>query len=136
MAKRRHRMPFGAEITGNGVRFRLWAPTAKRVELVLGEESRAFEMLGSDEGWFELLTDQARAGSTYRYRIDGGLEVPDPASRFNPEDVHGPSVVLDPESFQWTDVNWHARPWHEAVVYELHVGTFSPEGTYAGVERR
>ena len=75
-------------------------------------------------------------GSRYRFRIDGELEVPDPASRFNPEDVHGPSEVVDPRAFEWRDDAWRGRPWHEAVIYELHVGTFTPEGTFAGVEKR
>jgi malto-oligosyltrehalose trehalohydrolase len=128
-------MPFGAEILDSGeVRFRLWAPGAQQVELALHERSTAYlQMSVVEEDWFELRTDAARAGSRYKYRIDGGLEVPDPASRYNPDDVHGPSVVVDPAAFDWQDENWQARPWHEAVVYELHVGSFTPEGTFAGV---
>ena len=82
------------------------------------------------------VTGEARAGSRYRYRIDGKTEVPDPASRRNPDDIHGPSEVIDPAAFEWDDDAWRGRPWHEAVVYELHVGTFSPEGTFAGVETK
>ena len=80
------------------VRFRLWAPARSSVELVL-PDSRVAQLLHDEpleNGWFELVTDEARAGSRYRYRIDGKLEVPDPASRCNPDDVHGPSVVVDP----------------------------------------
>lgn len=134
--KHAHRMPFGAEITdGGAVRFRLWAPAARRVELALHDSNpvQLLNMPAIDEGWFELVTDAARAGSRYRYRIDGDREVPDPASRLNSEDVHGPSVVIDPEAFEWHDEEWRGRLWHEAVVYELHVGTFTPEGTFAGV---
>jgi len=129
-------MPFGAELTDEGrVRFRLWAPTAKSVALEIeGGPKTTLQRQG--DGWYELVTDAARAGSRYRYGIDGELAVPDPASRFNPDDVHGPSVVVDPHEFQWDEGNWRGRPWHEAVVYELHVGTFSPEGTFAGVERK
>jgi maltooligosyltrehalose trehalohydrolase len=87
-------------------------------------------------GWFELVTNKARTGTRYRYRIDGKLEVPDPASRANPEDIQGPSEVIDPASFEWNDDEWRGRPWHEAVIYELHVGTFSPEGTFAGAEKK
>jgi malto-oligosyltrehalose trehalohydrolase len=87
-------------------------------------------------GWYELLTDKARAGSLYRYRINGEHTVPDPASRRNPQDVHGPSEVIDPTEFEWNDAGWTNRPWHEAVIYELHVGTFSPQGTFSGVEAK
>jgi maltooligosyltrehalose trehalohydrolase len=134
LKRRIHRMPFGAEILGDGrVRFRLWAPAAQRIELVL---ERALAMEARGDGWFELTTDAARAGSHYKYRIDGGLEVPDPASRYNANDVHGPSVVVNPQAFEWSDGDWRGRPWHEAVVYELHVGTFTPEGTFAGVRSK
>jgi maltooligosyltrehalose trehalohydrolase len=137
LAKRGHRMPFGAEILPGGkVRFRLWAPAARQVQLVLTEGGQDLPMPALGDGWFEVVTERARAGSLYRYRIDGQLEVPDPASRFNPDDVQGPSQVVDPEGFDWTDGDWRARPWHEAVIYELHVGTFSPEGTFAGAQQR
>ena len=76
------------------------------------------------------------AGSRYRFQIDGGLLVPDPASRANPDDVHGASRVVDPLAFDWNDGHWRGRPWEEAVVYELHVGTFTPQGTFAGVESK
>jgi maltooligosyltrehalose trehalohydrolase len=133
-------MPFGAELVEDGaVRFRLWAPAAKRVDLVLTDAKGAARDIGMQalaDGWFELVSAEAEAGSLYRFRIDGKQEVPDPASRRNPNDVHGPSEVIDPRSFEWDDDDWHGRPWHEAVVYEVHVGTFSPEGTFAGVEAR
>jgi maltooligosyltrehalose trehalohydrolase len=135
MTRRRHNMPFGAELTGDArVRFRLWAPAAHKVELMLSEGTAQMSTQG--DGWFELITNKARAGSRYRYRIDGKLEVPDPASRSNPEDVHGLSEVIDPTEFEWHDDEWRGRPWHEAVIYELHVGTFTPEGTFAGVEQK
>ena len=135
MSRRRHNMPFGAELTSDGrVRFRLWAPAAHEVELMLPEG--AVSMSALPNGWFELVTNKARAGSRYRYRIDGKLEVPDPASRSNPDDIHGPSEVIDAAAFEWNDDEWRGRPWHEAVIYELHVGTFSPEGTFAGVEKK
>lgn len=147
-------MPFGAEIGADGqVRFRLWAPAAKRVELLLWGESGAprfvddpartagvirqvCPMQSAADGWFELLTREAGVGSLYQYRIDGSHVVPDPGSRRNPHDVHGPSEVIDPLAFDWHDGHWHGRPWHEAVLYELHVGTFTPEGTFAAAEAR
>jgi maltooligosyltrehalose trehalohydrolase len=131
-------MPFGAELTPSGVRFRLWASAAKSVDLILyvGAEEHALAMQALPDGWFQLVTMQARAGSLYRFRIDGEIAVADPASRFNPEDAQGPSAVVDPCAFDWPDGAWRGRPWHEAVIYELHVGTFSAAGTFAGVEER
>ncbi len=131
-------MPFGAEIVENGVRFNLWAPNAKSVELCL--DAKAEEILlplpKGDEGWHSLITENASAGSGYRYRIDGEVLVPDPASRFNLRDVTGPSIVVDPLAYEWKDGDWRGRPWHEAVVYELHIGTFTPGGTFrSAIER-
>ncbi len=132
-----HAMPFGAEVTDEGVRFRLWAPAAREVEVVLEEaDPRCVAMDPARDGWFETTVREARAGTLYRYRIDGRIEVPDPASRFQPEDVHGPSAVVDPDSYIWTNSAWTGRPWHEAVIYELHVGAFSPQGTFDGVRER
>ena len=134
-----HRMPFGAEVVDGGVRFRLWAPAAKRVQLALetSADTVNIDMRRAADGWFELLSDAAYPGSLYRYCIDGGLAVPDPASRFNPRDVRGgPSMVVDPRAFAWTDGAWRGRPWHEAVVYELHTGAFSPTGDFRGIEER
>ena len=132
-------MPFGAEVRDDGrVRFRLWAPGATRVDLCLEQSTRelALPMRGEPGGWFGLTTEQAGPGSLYRYRIDQGLRVPDPASRFQPADVHGPSQVVDPRGWRWTDADWRGRPWEETVIYELHVGAFSAEGSFAGVTRR
>jgi maltooligosyltrehalose trehalohydrolase len=133
--KRRHAMPFGATVEAGGVRFRLWAPAARSVALRL-EGARDIPMNRSADGWFELASTAARAGSRYRYVIDSDAVVPDPASRYQPDSVHGPSVVIDPAAFAWTDESWRGRPWHEAVVYELHVGTFTPAGTYDGAIER
>ncbi|MGH8299291.1 MAG: malto-oligosyltrehalose trehalohydrolase [Steroidobacteraceae bacterium] len=138
MTTRQHEMPFGARLLPDGrVRLRLWAPAASRVDVVLDSSSRlSLPLERGADGWFELITRDAHAGSRYRYRIDGETLVPDPASRRNPEGVHGPSEVLDPEAFEWTDEAWRARPWRECVIYELHVGTFTPEGTFAGAARK
>jgi malto-oligosyltrehalose trehalohydrolase len=136
--KRIHTMPFGAERLRDGrTRFRLWAPSAQSVELVLddGSGARTLAVPGQSDGWRELVTNTP-AGTRYQYRIDGKLDVPDPASRYNPDDIHGASAVIDPSAYDWPDAQWRGRPWSEAVIYELHVGTFSPDGTFAGVERR
>ena len=134
-------MPFGAELQpGGGAVFRLWAPGVDAAELLLagasGEQAHAMQP-GAD-GWFERLVEDAAPGLRYRYRLPDGLAVPDPASRFQPEDVHGASELIDPQAFDWgaAEAVWRGRPWHEAVVYELHVGAFSASGDHAGVERR
>src|SRR5262249_36604039 len=136
-----HAMPFGAEIRADGaVRFRLGAPAAGRVELLVKRspdaDAQALPMTRGPGGFHELITTRARAGSRYRYRIDESIEVPDPASRANPDDVHGASEVVDPRAFDWDDVGWAGRPWPGGVVYELHVGTFRREGSFrAAIER-
>jgi maltooligosyltrehalose trehalohydrolase len=136
MTRRRHEMPFGAQVLHDGrVRFRLWAPAARRVELALESRSgpRTLPLQAAGDGWHELVTGEAAAGARYRYSVGGETLVPDPASRRNSQGVHGPSEVVDPESFAWTDDDWRPLPWRESVIYELHVGTFTPEGTFAGV---
>ena len=127
-------MPFGASVTADGVDFGLWAPSARTVEIEV--DGGIVSLSAARDGWYRHRAPHASAGARYRFRIDGDLFVPDPASRFNPDDVHGASMVVDPRAFAWTDGAWRGRRWHEAVVYELHVGTFSPEGTFAGVQAR
>ncbi len=138
--KRRHAMPFGCELLcAGGARFRLWAPGAQAVTLRLQRhEGDPLDALATaiGDGWFEVEHPAARAGDRYQFVIDDGLAVPDPAARWNPQDVHGASAIVDPLAFDWQDTDWRGRPWHEVVLYELHVGTFSPEGTFAGAERR
>jgi maltooligosyltrehalose trehalohydrolase len=120
---------FGPRLDGpEGVTFRLWAPAAARVDLVL---DRLHPLRRLDRGWFEATIREARAGTRYRFRVDEAFVVPDPASRFQPEDVHGPSEVVDPD-YAWQVPNWRGRPWHEAVIAELHVGSFTPAGTFRG----
>jgi malto-oligosyltrehalose trehalohydrolase/4-alpha-glucanotransferase len=128
-ATRKHHMPFGAELQADGrVRFRLWAPPHRDVQVELDGEAVGMRPVG--EGWHELVTDRARAGTRYRFVLPDGLRVPDPASRYQPEDVHGPSEVVDPAAYAWHDAGWSGRPWYEAVVYELHIGAFTPDGTF------
>src|SRR5436305_966915 len=112
--KRMHSMPFGAEVGERGTRFRLWAPACQEVT-----PGRTLAMRAVGEGFHELHVPDAPAGSAYGFRLPDGTVVPDPASRFNPEDVNGPSVVVDPRAFEWSDDGWRGRPWNEAVVYEM-----------------
>ena len=132
-------MPFGAEIDAQGqTHFRLWAPTAARVDLEwsLGDRAPQSVRMPCDDGWYREVRADAPPGTRYRYHIDGELFVPDPASRFNPEDVHGRSEVIDPCAYAWRDGAWRGRPWQQAVIYELHVGAFTRAGTYAAIEPR
>ena len=131
-------MPFGAELIGQGqARFRLWAPSARSVELVLQHDGReqSVAMTAEADGWYGA-TAPASVGLRYRYRINGEISVPDPVSRFQPDDVHGASELIDPRAYRWSDADWKGRPWQDAVLYELHVGSFTREGTYAGVQSR
>ena len=125
-----HRMPFGAEPRKDGtVRFRLWAPTHAEIGLEF-DDREPLSMRPMREGWHELVTDRARPGTRYRFVLPDGMRVQDPASRYQPKDVHGPSEVVDPATYAWNDADWYGRPWEEAVVYELHIGAFTPEGTF------
>jgi maltooligosyltrehalose trehalohydrolase len=124
---------FGPQLTSDGITFRLWAPAARQVELML---DRAHPMQALRDGWYQASVPGARAGTLYKYRIDGEIEVPDPASEFQPNDVDGPSEVVEHDSFAWRDTNWRGRPWAEAAILELHIGTFTPEGTFrAAIDR-
>ncbi|EPJ76718.1 Alpha amylase, catalytic region [Pseudomonas sp. CFII64] len=116
-------------LDSDNTRFALWAPDAQQVSVEL-QDGQSLAMLAQDEGWFAI---EARcpAGTQYRYKIDGDMEVPDPASRAQASDVHSPSIVVDPRSYAWQNSQWQGRPWHEAVIYEVHVGVL---GGYAGVE--
>ena len=144
--RRHHELPFGAEPIAGGVRFRLWAPGAQSVVLLLetspelvisgttreiSQVSKAVRMHPEGRGWWSLTTDRAAPGSRYRYRVDG-FEVPDPASRCQPDGVHAASEVIDPSAYEWNDADWRGRAWEELVIYELHVGTFSEPGTFGG----
>jgi maltooligosyltrehalose trehalohydrolase len=135
--RRAHRMPFGAEARDDGTtRVRLWAPAARRVELWLADRQQGFAMPRDAAGWAEWVTRDAPPGSRYSFRIDGDLLVPDPASRFQPDDVHGPSEVIDPSAYAWSDAQWLGVAPERLVFYELHVGTFTPEGTFDAVAGR
>jgi maltooligosyltrehalose trehalohydrolase len=118
---------FGARLTRDGTSFRLWAPAAKRVELLLQKPQ---PMQRGGDGWFTADVFGVKAGARYKFRIDGEIEVPDPASAFQPDDVSGPSEVIDHASYRWRAADWRGRPWQEIVLIETHVGTFTPEGSY------
>jgi maltooligosyltrehalose trehalohydrolase len=136
--KRLHEMPFGAHYGDGATRFRLWAPSCENVSLLLGRDGRrSVPMAREAGGWHAATVEGIKPGDAYAFKVKEDLPaVPDPASRSNPWDVNGPSAVVDPCAFDWDDGAWRGRPWNEAVVYELHVGTFTREGTYrAAIEK-
>jgi maltooligosyltrehalose trehalohydrolase len=108
--------------------FRVWAPRAQRVELAI--DGRNVAMQAEEGGWFHAEDEQARPGSRYGFRLDGGDPLPDPRSPSQPDGVHGLSEVVDHAAFVWHDAHWHGLPLSAAVLYEIHVGTFTPEGSF------
>ena len=125
-------MTFGAAVTDGGVRFRLWAPSADEVTLVV--EGKDHALTRGEDGWREAFVEGAGPDDRYQYRV-GDLVVPDPASRRQDGDVHDASVVVDP-SFAWANPDWKGRPWEEAVIEEVHVGTATPQGTFDALRRK
>ncbi len=127
-----HSLPFGATLLPDGqTRFRLWAPSSETVSLELDGQAPK-PMQAAEGGWHELAL-AAPPGTRYRYRVQDGLAVPDPASRLQGPDVHDPSVVVDPAAYEWRNAAWQGRPWHEAVVYEAHAGVM---GGFSGIRQR
>jgi maltooligosyltrehalose trehalohydrolase len=123
---------FGPLLTDHGVIFRLWAPAARNVSVIAGTPV-AMTKRG---GWFEAAVSGARAGTRYRFRIDNELEIPDPASHFQPQDVHGPSEVVDHSAFGWQTTAWRGLSWERAVFLEAHAGTFTADGTFRAMIER
>ncbi|MBW8788161.1 MAG: malto-oligosyltrehalose trehalohydrolase [Rhizobium leguminosarum] len=123
------KMKFGPAFTEEGILFRLWAPLHESVSLKLeGADPRPMQAVGN--GWHHYTVADASVGTRYRFVLPDGLEIPDPASRFQPQDVHGPSEVVDLSFYRWKTIDWAGRPWEEMVIYEMHIGCFTPEGTF------
>jgi maltooligosyltrehalose trehalohydrolase len=126
----RRRYPIGAEVLPNGgVHFRVWAPIREKLEVVIGNQ-RAIELSREAGGYFSGLVADVKAGTCYRFG-----RFPDPASRFQPHGPHGPSQVIDPSLFQWNDTGWKGITLEGQILYEMHIGTFTPEGTWAAAAR-
>lgn len=120
---------WGAEIVATDtVNFRLWAPGQQHLTLRLADSDRPMNVSG--DGWFELRVSGVKAGSSYSFVLPDGTVVADPASRAQQADVNGPSRVVDHHSYRWQHADWRGRPWQESVIYELHIGTFTPQGTF------
>ena len=139
------RLPVGADVLPDGgVHFRVWASQRRHVEVVLeggtghtpGAEPVVVALEAEEGGYFSGLVAEAGIGTLYRYRLDGGTEFyADPVSRFQPNGPHGPSQVIDPHTFQWRDAHWRGVPLEGQVLYEMHLGTFTPEGTWEAASR-
>jgi maltooligosyltrehalose trehalohydrolase len=135
------RLPVGAEVQpGGGVHFRVWAPRRKQVEVILSpndgnHSATAYALEPENAGYFSGLLLDAAPGMVYRYRLDGENSHPDPASRFQPEGPNGPSQIVDPADWEWTDHDWRGIRLTGQVIYEMHVGTFTREGTWEAAAR-
>jgi maltooligosyltrehalose trehalohydrolase len=123
-------MPVGAEVTDGGVHFRVWAPAGKTVDVAF-DDGAIVALEAEEHGYYSGFAANARAGACYKYRLDGGELCPDPASRFQPDGPHGSSQVVDAGSFPWTDSQWSGVALPHQVIYEMHVGTFTKDGTWA-----
>lgn len=139
----KRRLPIGAEVVPEGVHFRVWAPIAQTLEVVLEgqpltskETSQAFPLTPEEKGYFSGIISQASDGTRYRFRVNGeDFLYPDPASRYQPEGPHGPSQVVDPSNFTWNDQHWKGVSLEGRVIYEMHVGTFTQQGTWSSAKR-
>src|SRR5579875_3456321 len=110
-------------------RFRGWAPKADKIRVAVGGQKHSLRKV--EDGWWEADVEQAKPGTDYAYFIDDeDLALPDPRSEWQPEGVHGPSRLIDHRAFRWTDWAWNPPPLASAIIYELHIGTFTPEGTF------
>ena len=122
--------PLGAQVTDRGVTFRCWAPKPRLVEVIVEPQGKACGLTRDSDGYWTGIVPEASAGMTYRYRLDGKDLYPDPCSRFQPEGPHGPSLIVDARAFAWSDQKWPGLVMRGQVIYEMHIGTFTPEGTF------
>ena len=130
----------GAWPEGGATRFRLWAPEAASVEVIVDRPATGdpdcYHLAKGVDGYYQTSLPEVQAGDRYRYRLDGRGPYPDPASRYQPLGVHGPSQVVDPGAFQWSDQLWTGLALEDLILYELHVGTFTPAGTFASAREQ
>jgi len=128
-------LDLGATVVGpERVQFNVWAPRAQTVSVEFVDQKRpVVAMQPSSQGYFKATVEGVGPGARYRYMLDGKTGRPDPVSRFQPEGVHAPSSVVDPDSFRWADGDWRGIPLRDFIIYELHVGTFTPEGTFEAI---
>jgi maltooligosyltrehalose trehalohydrolase len=126
-------LDLGANVSEGGVHFRVWAPKASSVSLVIIGEKEPFAMNAEGRGYFSTFVQGLEPGRRYCYLLNEDRPRPDPVSRFQPEGVHGPSEVIDPSQFKWGDQDWRGIPLEEMILYEIHTGTFTKEGTFEAI---
>ncbi len=130
------RMTLGAQVMPEGVQFRVWAPKRARVDVVVDDRALSFPLEKDDQGYFSGFMPNVGAGMTYRYRLDNDQAFPDPCSRFQAQGPHGPSLIVDPDAYRWRVADWPGARMPGQVIYELHIGTFTQEGTFdSAIER-
>ncbi|WP_419418507.1 malto-oligosyltrehalose trehalohydrolase [Legionella sp. D16C41] len=132
------RLPIGAEVVNNGVHFRVWAPKRKKIKLILNHDQSASLVLQAEgNGYFSTFVPNAKAGDQYSFQLDNNkILYPDPASRYQPQGPHQSSEVIDNKSFQWSDHNWKGIQKEEAIIYEMHIGTFTQEGNWRSAAKQ
>ncbi len=128
------RLPQGAEADEFGVHYRVWAPVCQQLSVEVSDPAgtplRTVPLGRSDRGFFDGVDAEGSPGDLYKFRLDGAQSFPDPASRFQPQGVHGPSMVVDPDTYEWNDALWQRPPFRDLVIYELHLGTWTPAGSF------
>lgn len=125
----------GATVTSRGAHFRVWAPSCRSIDVIIRSNSKTVPLKAQKGGFFEGDVPGARAGDLYWFRLNGTDNLPDPCSRYQPEGPHGPSQIIDPKKFKWTDRKWKGTALQHQVIYELHIGTFTKEGTFKAAQR-
>lgn len=138
MSNREAKCMLGANVRDGGVQFGVWAPLAQCVDVeIQGADGPVAHPLDrGEDGVFSGFVPGIAVGALYRFRLDGGEAFPDPRSRFQPEGVDGPSEVIDPSTFRWSDAGWRGVPKDRLVIYELHAGAYTPEGTFAALQKQ
>lgn len=126
-------LELGATVSDGGVKFTVWAPSAASVSLMIAEESKEIPMDPLGNGYFTTFLGGAGPGTRYFYLLNGKQTRPDPVSRFQPEGVNDPSEVIDPGKFKWKDQSWRGLPLEKMIIYEIHTGTFTEEGTFEAI---
>lgn len=133
ISKKSWTLELGASVSVEGVRFRIWAPKASSISLRVMGKSKEILMHSERNGYFTTFIKGLSPGARYFYLLNGNQQRPDPVSRSQPEGVHGPSEVIDPNAFRWEDQNWRGIPLEETIIYEIHTGTFTQEGTFEAI---
>src|SRR5262245_41899347 len=121
----------GVQLTEQGARFRVWAPDARAIKLLIEQaEPQHISLKKQADGYFIADVPDVKAGTRYRYLLNGEQPCPDPCARFQPEGPHGPSMIVDPQSYVWRDDGWRGATMAGQVIYEMHIGAFTREGTF------